>query len=198
MKQLILERTGGDPDGITSYFKLNPKVDDIPDKYAIGKNGIKVLSMGTIQRGGSGCACAINTFIRQLIRHLIMDRDEIVILDMEAGIEHLGRGTSGYVDCLCIITEPNITGLNTAKRIIKLSKHLNIPNIITIGNKIINKEDKQLIESCTGNMISEYIPFSGYIKQMSRVPEKPEQKEQDTAIAVKSIIDRLEILHQRK
>ncbi|OGL46512.1 MAG: hypothetical protein A2161_13175, partial [Candidatus Schekmanbacteria bacterium RBG_13_48_7] len=175
-----------------SYFKLNPKVNDIPEKYAIEKNGMKLLVMGTINTGGSGCACSINSFIRQLLRHLILENEDVVIMDMEAGIEHLGRGTSDHVDCFCIVTEPNITGLTTARRIVKLSNDVGIKYHIVIGNKILNDTDKNFIRTMENAGEPAYIPFSLRILEMSRNPGKTGKLEPETEEAIKNLVNRLE------
>jgi len=106
MKELIEERTGAKVGSSSPYFKLNPKVDDIPEKYFAHHRGIHLAVMGSVRGGGLGCTCAENAFLKALLRHLIVEREEIVILDMEAGIEHLGRGTVAVVDRLVIVVEP--------------------------------------------------------------------------------------------
>ncbi len=106
MKELIEERTGARPGESAPYFKLNPKVDDIPEKYAQKHNGIRLMRMGGIKGGGSGCYCAENTRVKALISHLLMARNEVVIMDMTAGIEHLGRATARAVDQLIVVVEP--------------------------------------------------------------------------------------------
>ena len=92
MKELIAERTGTEVGQPAPFFTMNPKVDDIPESYWVDQNGIKLLVMGTVQRGGGGCACPENAFLKSLLGHMMIARREWVILDMEAGIEHLGRG----------------------------------------------------------------------------------------------------------
>src|SRR3972149_10708751 len=92
MKELIEERTEAKPGSMGGFFKLNPRVDDLPDKYSLLKDGIRLMVMGTVQKGGGGCVCPENVMVRTLVAHLLLGRDEVVILDMEAGGEHLGRG----------------------------------------------------------------------------------------------------------
>lgn len=145
LKELIAERTGTQVNKSAAIFIMNPKVDDIPDKYCISHKGIKLLTMGTIRKGGGGCACPENAFLKNLLSHLIISRNEWVILDMEAGIEHLGRGTALGVDRLCIIVEPSHTSVSTAFRINKLAADIGIKKIGIIGNKIQSKEDEYFI-----------------------------------------------------
>ena len=127
LKELIAERTGTKVGEPAPFFTMNPKVDDIPEKYWIDRQGIKLLAMGTIQRGGGGCACPENAFLKSLLGHLMIARREWVILDMEAGIEHLGRGTALGVDSMVVVVEPNRTSLETAYRIRKLAEDLPYP-----------------------------------------------------------------------
>ncbi|MFC1853127.1 ArsA-related P-loop ATPase [candidate division CSSED10-310 bacterium] len=191
MKEMIHERIASDQNGISSYFKLNPKVDDIPQKYALTHNGLKLLVMGTIKSGGGGCACPLNSFIRQVLRHLIIEREEIVIMDMEAGIEHLGRGTADQVDCLLIITEPNMTALTTTHRIIHLAQDLKIPRLLIVGNKIFDEQDKRMIITSLGEVEPIFIPFSRHIKQISCQPEASPQLEPEVAETLTSIVNQL-------
>ena len=121
LKKLIAERTGVEERKSAPLFKMNPKVDDIPDTYCVEHNGLKLIVMGTIRKGGGGCACPENAFLKSLLSYLVVARDEWVILDMEAGIEHLGRGTAIGVDHMIVVVEPNRTSIETAYRIIKLA-----------------------------------------------------------------------------
>lgn len=146
LKDLIKERVGAEPGKATVYFKMNPKVDDIPDKFAVKKGNIKLMAMGTIRRGGSGCACPENVMVRQLLSHLLIQRDEVVILDMEAGIEHLGRGTSKFVDQMLVVLEPTNSSIQTFNRIKKLATDLGIKKIIPVANKIKNNDDIERIK----------------------------------------------------
>jgi CO dehydrogenase maturation factor len=145
LKDLIEERTGVQRDTPAPLFKMNPKVDDIPDKYCIQYKGSKLLVMGTIQRGGSGCACPENAFLKSLLNYLVIARDEWVLLDMEAGIEHLGRGTAIGVDHMIIVVEPSGTSIETAYRIKHLADDLHIRSIQIIGNKIQSSEDEKFL-----------------------------------------------------
>jgi len=147
MKELIEERTGAKPGNISSYFKLNPKVDDIPDKYFIEYEGIRLAVMGTVRGGGKGCTCPENAFLKALLSHLLVERDEVVILDMEAGIEHLGRGTARAVDELIVVVEPGKKSIETAFRIRELASQIRISNISLVGNKIRGKEDRDYLLS---------------------------------------------------
>ncbi|MFZ3169691.1 MAG: carbon monoxide dehydrogenase accessory protein CooC [Candidatus Methanoperedens sp.] len=131
-KELIDERAGG-PAGV---FKLNPKVDDIVDKFGVtGPDNVKLLVMGTVERGGSGCMCPASSFLKALMRHVILKLNSIVILDMEAGVEHLGRGTTKGIDYMIIVVEPGARSIETAGRIAELGRQIGIDKFGIVINK---------------------------------------------------------------
>ena len=168
LKDLIAERTGtrvGEP---APFFTMNPKVDDIPEQYCIEHRGIKLLVMGTVRRGGGGCACPENAFLKSLLSHLIIARKEWVILDMEAGIEHLGRGTALGVDNMVVVVEPSRTSIETAHRIKGLARDLLIKKVSVIGNKVHGPEDEEFIRAEVGDYeILGYIELSEEIRRIS-------------------------------
>ncbi len=160
MKELIGERTDTGQNSKGSYFKMNPTVDDIPDKYSSEKDGIKLLVMGQVKRGGSGCYCPENALLAALMAHLLIARNEVLILDMAAGIEHLGRGTARAVDRLIIVVEPGRASIETALRIKKLAGDIGLDKISIIGNKIHSLEEKEFIEGGLANYdILGFIPY---------------------------------------
>jgi len=131
-KELIDERAGG-PAGV---FKLNPKVDDIVDKFGVtGPDNVKLLVMGTVERGGSGCMCPASSFLKALMRHVILKLNSVVILDMEAGIEHLGRGTTKGIDYMIIVVEPGARSIETAGRVAELGRQIGISKFGVVINK---------------------------------------------------------------
>ena len=145
MKELIAERTGVEPGTVGGYFKLNPKVDDIPDKFSREHQGIKLLLMGRVKKGGSGCFCPENAFLKAVLSYLFFSQEDVVILDMEAGIEHLGRGTAEGVDGLIVVVEPSMRSMETAFRIKSLAKDLKIERVFLLGNKVHGDEDIDFI-----------------------------------------------------
>ena len=160
MSALIEERTGARPGQVAPYFKLNPKVDDIPEKYALKYNGIRLMVMGQIKKGGSGCYCPENALLGALVSHLLLARDEVVIIDMEAGIEHLGRATAKAVDKLIIVVEPGRRSVETAYRIHKLARDIGLQNIAVVGNKIRSQSEREfLISSLPGFEFLGFIPY---------------------------------------
>ena len=146
MTDLIEERTGSDKENFGKLFKLNPKVDDIPDKFAIEKNGVKLLVMGTVETGGGGCFCPENVLLKRLVSNLIMVRDEVIILDMEAGIEHLGRGTADFVDMFIVVIEPGARSIQTYKKIKQLASDIGVGKVSVVANKVRFENDKAFIK----------------------------------------------------
>lgn len=147
LTELIAERTGAKPGTMGGFFTLNPKVDDIPERFSLERDGVKLLVMGTVQSGGTGCLCPESTILKALMNHLVLFREEIVIMDMEAGIEHLGRATSASVDALIIVVNPGSRSRAAAGKIRKLGKDIGIQNIIILGNRVKGIEDEELIRS---------------------------------------------------
>lgn len=145
LTELIAERTGAKPGTMGGFFTLNPKVDDIPDRFSLVRDGVKLLVMGTVQSGGSGCICPESTILKALMNHLVLVRDDIVIMDMEAGVEHLGRATSASVDALIVIVNPGARSRAAAAKIRKLGQDIGIKNILILGNRVTGPEDESLI-----------------------------------------------------
>jgi len=160
MNALIEERTGAQPGRGASFFKLNPRVDDLPEKYSQEHNGIRLMVMGQIKKGGTGCYCPENALLQALITHLLLARDEVVILDMEAGIEHLGRATAKAVDKLIVVVEPGRRSIETAYRIDKLAQDIGLPNMAIVGNKVRSQLDREFItSSLPGFTFLGFIPY---------------------------------------
>jgi CO dehydrogenase maturation factor len=192
MKELIAERTGTEVGEPAPFFTMNPKVDDIPEKYWVDQNGIKLLVMGTVQRGGGGCACPENAFLKSLLGHMMIARQEWVILDMEAGIEHLGRGTALGVDYMLVVVEPNRTSAETAHRIRKLAADIGIKRVRVVGNKVRSEGDERLIrEACDGLEILGFLPLSEQIRQISTGEISLEEIDSDTLGVVRDLVGRL-------
>ena len=160
MADLIEERTGVRPGQAAPYFKLNPRVDDIPEKYWVEHNGIKLMVMGRLKKGGSGCYCPENVLLEALIAHILLRRNEVVIIDMEAGIEHLGRGTAKAVDKMIIVVEPGKASIETAFRIRELAKDIGLANIAVVANKIRSEQDRNLLISAMPDF--EFLGFIPY------------------------------------
>lgn len=160
MGDLIEERTGARPGQAAPYFKLNPKVDDIPEKHWAEHDGIKLMVMGRLKKGGSGCYCPENALLEALVAHILLRRDEVVIIDMEAGIEHLGRATARAVDEMLIVVEPGKGSIETAYRIRELAKDIGLKNVRVVANKIRSEQDRDFLVSAMSDF--EFLGFIPY------------------------------------
>jgi CO dehydrogenase maturation factor len=148
MKPLIEERVGG----WGGFLKMNPRVDDIPERFGVEVDGVLVLVLGTMERGRRGCACPENVLLREVLSHLVLDRKDRVVVDMEAGLEHLGRGTAEGVDAMLIVVEPGWASLQTATRAAMLARDLGIQRIHAIPNKVAGNEDSAFIGKGLGGL----------------------------------------------
>jgi len=145
LQELIQERTGAKPSSFGTFFKLNPKVDDIPEKFSIQKDGIKLLVMGTVKKGGSGCLCPEGALLKSLVSHLVLGRSEVVVMDMDAGVENLGRGTAKSVDAFIIVVEPGQRSFQTARAIRDLAKDLGVKKCYIVGSKTHDDDERKFI-----------------------------------------------------
>lgn len=152
IEELIEERTGAKPGTTGGIFKINPKVDDITEGYGYKMNGITLLVMGKSKTAASGCYCPENALLRRLLKHLIVERDEVVIVDMEAGIEHLTRGTAEGVDAFIVVVEPGQRSLQTALQVKRLARELGIQKVFVVANKVRNEKDLSFIKKAVGDM----------------------------------------------
>ena len=193
LKEIIAERTGTKPGERAIIFKMNPEVDDIPERFFY-KNGNLLLGiMGTVRGGGLGCMCPENAFLKAVLRNLILKRDDVVILDMEAGIEHLGRGTTEGIDFLLIITEPTEKSIETTERIEKLAKEIKIKKIGIIGNKIESEKEKEFIQGKIKNSeILGFIPYFPEMKKGEIEGKKPWETVPEILNYVKEIVEKME------
>jgi CO dehydrogenase maturation factor len=169
MQDLISERTGATPGAVGTFFKINPHVADLPEKLWKEHNGIRLLKMGTVQQGGSGCICPASAVLKAMLQHLILYRDEAVVLDMEAGIEHLGRATARAVNQLIVVVEPGMRSIETAWTIRALARDLHLERVCLIGNKIRTAADAEFItEHADGLDIYGCVPFDDSFMQADR------------------------------
>jgi len=170
---LIEERTGAKVNEYGRVFKLNPEVSDVAEKLAFKHNGVELLVLGAVRRGGGGCACPESTFIRALVNDLVLYKNETLIMDMEAGIEHLGRATATGVDVMLIVVEPGQRALDCAGTIITMSKEIGLNNFVIVGNKITCDDDKNYIASqlagkLAGMQVAAFLPYSENIRGADR------------------------------
>jgi CO dehydrogenase maturation factor len=192
MKSLIEERTGTGQGKTGSYFKANPHVEDIPEKYSLSRDGIRLLVMGSVKKGGSGCYCPENTLLSTLMAHLLIARDEVVIMDMAAGIEHLSRGTARAVDRLIVVVEPGRSSIETARRIEKLAADIGIKKISIAGNKIHNQAEQDFILSSLPEAdVLGFIPFDPAVTQAEINGKTASRSSQPVIRAVRDIYRKL-------
>ena len=158
MHELIHERTGAQPGTYGGIFKMNPRVDDIPDRFSATYRGIKLLELGAVKQGGSGCICAESVLLKQLVTTILLQRNEVVLMDMYAGVEHLGRATSDMVDALLIVAEPTARSLGTAAQIKQLAQDIKIATIYLVGSKVQSQADRDFIAAHSPGL-----PVIGYI-----------------------------------
>ncbi|RMF89917.1 MAG: carbon monoxide dehydrogenase [Methanobacteriota archaeon] len=155
LKDLIRERTvmeGG-------VFRLNPRVDDIPDRFSTGRDGLRLIVMGTVERGGEGCICPETAFLKALLRHLALKKDEVLILDTEAGVEHLGRNVAERFDRMLVVCEPSEKAVETANRINTLSQEIGIREVLGVANKISTPAQEEFVRSSLDFELAGTIPF---------------------------------------
>jgi len=192
MSDLIEERTGVRPGQSAPFFKLNPKVDDIPEKYALKQDGIRLMRMGRIKKGGTGCYCPENALLQALVSHLLVARNEVVILDMTAGIEHLGRGTARAVDMLIVVVEPGRRSIETAVNIRKLAAEIGLQNVAVVGNKVRNQSDRDFIISSLSDFdFLGFIPYDQAIVNADLANLSPLDSSRQVIDAVKEIYQTL-------
>jgi CO dehydrogenase maturation factor len=193
MTSLIEERTGAKKGSYGTMFKLNPKVDDLPDNLGVTHEGVKLLLLGCIAQGGGGCFCAENVLLKNLVRHLLVEREEALIIDMEAGLEHLGRGSTEYVDALIIVVEPGQRSIGTAKQIKKLGEDLKIKKMMIVGSKVSSDEDRRIIEESLSEFpILGHMSYNPKILQADREGRSPYDIDDTIKEEVKGIITELE------
>lgn len=145
MRKLVEERTGASADN--KFYRINPKVDDIPDTYGKVCNGVNLLVLGTVETGGGGCVCPEHVMLKRIINNMVLRRDDVVILDMEAGLEHLGRGTTEGVDQFIVVIEPGARSVQTYKNVKRLAEDLGVKQVRVVANKVRDEEDAEFIRN---------------------------------------------------
>lgn len=168
LKALIEERVGGG-DGWGGFLRMNPRVDDIPQEFGVVIDGIRVLVMGIIERGRRGCACPENVLLREVLSHLILGTDQDVVVDMEAGIEHLGRGTAEGVDLMLVVVEPGWASLQTAGRVAKLAADLGITRLGAVANRVATDTEIAFVrEHLAGPPLLGVLPLDPELEREAR------------------------------
>ena len=166
MKDLLIERSGkveGSP-----FYNINPQVDDLLSRFMVEKDGLKLMVLGAIEAAGGGCACPENTVLKRLLTKLLLMPSQVVLLDMEAGVEHLGRGTIAGVDQLLIVVIPSKSSVRTALKIKSLAREVGIRKIAFVGNRILDPDDEKFLTEALGEKPAVFLPDSMQITKTER------------------------------
>ncbi len=166
MDALIEERTGAKPGTVGGFFTINPRVDDLPERFSVIHRGVKLLEMGSVDLGGSGCICPESAMLKTLFTHLLFRNDDILLLDMYAGVEHLGRATVDFVDAMIVVVEPTRRSLGTAAQIKKLANDIKLDRLYLVGNKVRNEDEAKFLEAETPGL-----PVLGFLPADLKVQE---------------------------
>ena len=161
MRELILERTEAKDEGAGLMFKLNPEVGDLPERFSVDTGGVRLLVLGTVELGGKGCMCPEGAVLKALMQHLLLRVEDHVILDMEAGLEHMGRASATGVDAMIAVVEPGMRSVQTATRIQKLAKDIGIKRTFVVANKVSRKDQRESITGAlSGQILIGMLPYS--------------------------------------
>ena len=195
MRTLVEERTGANE--ANKFFKLNPYVADIPEKYAREVNGVKLLVMGTVDVGGSGCVCPEHVMLKAILSSLTYRKNDVVIMDMEAGLEHLGRGTAANMDRFVVVVETGARSVQTYHNVKRLASDLGVKRVQVAANKIRDERDEEFIrQSIPPEDLLGFIHYNPDIMDADRQGKSPYDFS-PTAIEeirkMKAILDRDEI-----
>ncbi len=193
LKDLIAERTGARPGSMGGVFKLNPKVDDIPEQYGKRLNGIVLLVIGKHKEASSGCYCPENVFLKRLLKHLVVERDEVLVVDMEAGIEHLTRGTAEAVDAFVVVVEPGQRSIQTATVVKEMAEQMGIKKTFVVANKVHSEVDINYIKDSLKEMdVLGAISFNPKIVEADMKGLPPYKHCPELVVEVKKIKENLE------
>ena len=197
MKELARERTAANASN--TFYKLNPQVSDLPDKLAKEVNGVRLLVMGTVDTGGSGCVCPEHVMLKAMLSSLVLRRDDVVIMDMEAGLEHLGRGTASMMDQFIVIIEPGARSIQTYTRIKELARDIGITKVRVVANKVRDESDKAFLRSRIPE--EDLLGFLSYNPEVidadrrGRSPYDCSPTALEEIRAIKEKLDQSEVLH---
>ncbi len=166
MDDLIYERTGAKKGQVGGFFTINPRVDDLPERFSVTHRGVRLLESGSVELGGSGCICPEAAILKTLFTHLLFRQDEVLLLDMYAGVEHLGRATVDFVDAMIVVVEPTRRSLGTAAQIKKLANDIGLTKLYLVGNKVRNDDEAAFLEAETPSL-----PVLGFLPADLKVQE---------------------------
>ncbi len=198
---LVEERTGVAPGrSYGSMFRMTPTVGDIVEKFGVvGPDGVQLLVMGTVKGGDTGCMCPANALLRVLIQHLLIQRRDVVIMDMVAGLEHLGRGTARRVDAMLAVVEPRMKSVDTIRRILKLAAEIEVREVLAVGNKIGGERERVFVEERmreVGVPVAAHIPYDPAVAEADMLGEAPLDHDSGSP-AVAAVLNLKEFLKSR-
>ena len=192
MDALIEERTGAKPGSVGGFFSLTPRVDDIPERFSVTHRGIKLLRLGSIRGGGMGCICPESAMLKALVTHLVLYQNETLIMDMEAGLEHLGRATAGAVDAFIAVAEAGRRSLDTAVRIKNLAAEIGVETVYLVANKIHDEGELEFVKNhANGLTFLGYLPFEAAASEADRTGQAVFDAAPRLAQAAREIADKL-------
>jgi len=193
MDELIEQRTGAKPGTVGGFFTLNPRVDDIPERFSVLHRGVRLLEMGSVDMGGSGCICPESALLKTLFTHLLFRKDDVLLLDMYAGVEHLGRATVDFVDAMLVVVEPTRRSLGTAAQIKKLAADIGLTRLYLVGNKVAAEAEANfLMAECPGMPLLGYLPAHSRVQEADRLNIPVYDHAQELRPALRAIIEGLQ------
>ncbi len=190
MTELLVERSGKTPG--SPFYQINPQVDDLLQKFMIEQDGIRLMVLGAIQNAEGGCACPENTVLKRMLTKLLLSPTQVVLLDMEAGVEHLGRGTIAGVDHLLIVVIPSKSSIRTALKIKKLALDSGIPRVSFVGNLAQDEEDIQFLQDGLGETPVVVFPDSSVVRKAERRGQPLTQLNENISDAPEKLVNFLQ------
>ena len=191
MKELARERTAANASN--TFYKLNPQVSDIPDTYAREINGVKLLVMGTVETGGSGCVCPEHVMLKAVLSSLVFRKDDVVIMDMEAGLEHLGRGTASMMDQFIVVIEPGARSIQTYEKVKQLAADIGVHRVRVVANKVRDAQDEAFLrQRIPEDALLGFIHYSGEVIDADRRGMSPYDTSPATVEEIRAIKARID------
>jgi CO dehydrogenase maturation factor len=199
MRDLILTRTEAKDGGAGLIFKLNPDVDDLPERFAVNVQGVRLLLLGTVELGGKGCMCPEGALLKALMQHLLLRLPDHVILDMEAGLEHMGRASARGVDALIAVVEPGMRSVQTALRVEHLARDIGIRQTCIVANKVRTPHELETFrQSLAGRKVLAHLPYCEQLAAADLAGQAQDSGDPQWAAAIQQTVEALQQhLHQQ-
>jgi CO dehydrogenase maturation factor len=150
-------------------FKMNPDVADVAERFGTPRGGVSLLVLGAVNKGGSGCACPENTFIKALVTDMVLYKKDTLVMDMEAGIEHLGRATTRGVDLMIAVAEPGQRAADCVANVTRMAADIGLKRVAAVGNKIRGPEDEAFLRAALPDLeFLAMIPYTEALRAADR------------------------------